>query len=104
MEVLKRNYADSQEELARLQAKHQELLDKSKREHGQLEDGRQIQEEVVGFVQLNPGKASSAVEKHRLEDELKDGGLMLICCHNCCRMACPNGPIVIYLESLEIVA
>eukprot|EP00434_Breviolum_minutum_P007806 symbB.v1.2.006891.t1/scaffold413.1/size265838/15 len=52
LEVLKRNYADSQEELARLQSKHQDLLDKSKREQGQLE-------------------ASTALEKHRLEDELK---------------------------------
>ncbi|CAE7482712.1 LEUA [Symbiodinium sp. CCMP2456] len=51
-DVLKRNLVDSQEELARLQKKHQELLDKSHRDQGRLE-------------------ASAEAERQRWEEELK---------------------------------
>eukprot|EP00439_Symbiodinium_sp_Y106_P064541 s2804_g10.t1 len=51
-DVLKRNLVDSQEELARLQKKHEDLLDKSHRDQGRLE-------------------ASAEAERQRWEEELK---------------------------------
>lgn len=51
-DVLKRNLVDSQDELARLQKKHEELLDKSHRDQGRLE-------------------ASAEAERQRWEEELK---------------------------------